>query len=133
MKKFYLLLAVLFLCVLSFRLLCAETGCGVGAAAVAAPAYDVNKDGKPDVTYTMEGTSVAKVEADTNYDGKADVAVQIKDGQFVSAEADTDHNGTMDRQFNDQAEFVKWLNQNSPEFEKYLNQKDWNDPAVFRF
>ncbi len=87
--------------------------------------YDVNKDGKPDVTYYSDGKYVAKAEADTNYDGKPDVTVFTKDGKFESAQVDTDYNGTADKQINDVKEFNKWLNRNHPDFNDRLNKDDW--------
>ncbi|MFH1889244.1 MAG: hypothetical protein ABH806_04055 [Candidatus Omnitrophota bacterium] len=87
--------------------------------------FDVNKDGKPDITYHSDGKYVAKVEADTNYDGNPDVAVHLKDGKFDSAEVDTDYDGTPDKQFSDVAEFNKWLNENKPDFNDKLNRADW--------
>ncbi len=86
---------------------------------------DVNKDGKPDVTYYGDGKYVTEVQADTNYDGKSDVVVHLKDGKFQSAEADTDYNGTMDKKFSDVKEFNQWLNKNNPAFEEELNRPDW--------
>lgn len=93
---------------------------------------DLNNDGNPDVTYYHDGKYVAKAEADTNYDGKPDVTVYTKDGKFESAEADTDYDGTPDKKFSDVAEFNEWLNKNDPDFEKYLNQPDW-EVAMFKF
>lgn len=87
--------------------------------------YDVNNDGTSDVTYYGDGKYVQTVEADTNYDKKPDVVVHIKDGQFESAEVDTDHNGTMDKKISDVKTFNQWLNENSPDFEDYLNRPNW--------
>ena len=46
---------------------------------------DVNKDGKPDVTYYSDGEHVAKVEADTNYDGKPDVIINSTNFFYASS------------------------------------------------
>lgn len=92
---------------------------------------DVNRDGKPDVTYYSEGEYISKVEADTNYDGKTDVIVNIKDGKFHSAEADTDHNGTVDEKFTSRSSFVNWLNADSPEFKDKLDKTDWRATKQF--
>jgi len=86
---------------------------------------DVNKDGKPDVTYYGEGKYVTRVEADTNYDGKPDVVMHIKDGKFESAEADTNYDGKTDKKFTDANAFNKWLNKHKPDFEDKLNRPDW--------
>ncbi|MBM3250457.1 MAG: hypothetical protein FJZ09_06455 [Candidatus Omnitrophica bacterium] len=93
---------------------------------------DVDNDGDPDVTYYHDGNVIAKAEADTNNDGKPDVTVYTKDGKFESAEVDTDYDGTPDKKFSDVAEFNAWLNKNNPDFEKHLNQPDW-EVAMFRF
>ncbi len=86
---------------------------------------DVNKDGKPDVTYYSDGKYVSKIEADTNYDGKPDVTVHLKNGKFQSAEVDTNYDGKPDKKFSDVAEFNKWLNENKPDFKDQLNRPDW--------
>jgi len=91
---------------------------------------DVNKDGKPDVTYYSDGAYVTKAEADTNFDGKPDVTVYLKDGKFDSAEVDTDYNGTVDKKFTDANGFNKWLNDNHPGFNDELNKKDWTFNAL---
>ena len=62
---------------------------------------DLNKDGKPDITYYGEGKNIQKIEADTNYDGKSDVTVNLEDGKFVSAEVDTDYDGKVDKKYTD--------------------------------
>jgi hypothetical protein len=88
---------------------------------------DVNKDGKPDVTYysDSEGKNVAKVEADTDYNGRPDVVVILKDGKFDSAEVDTNNDGKSERKFNDASEFNKWVNENRPDFNNALNRPNW--------
>jgi len=86
---------------------------------------DVNKDGKPDVTYYHDGTNITKAEADTNYDGKPDVTVYAEDGKFKSAEADTDYDGKTDKTFSDTAEFNKWLNENRPDYKDHLGWEEW--------
>ena len=91
---------------------------------------DVNKDGRPDVTYYSDGKYANKIEADTNYDGKPDMIVHTKDGKFESAEADTDYNGTMDKKFSDVKEFNKWLNEKHPDFKDKLNRADWRFDAI---
>ena len=93
---------------------------------------DINKDGKPDVTYYSDGKYATKVEADTNYDGRPDIVVQTKDGKFESAEADTDYNGTMDKKFTDAGEFNQWLNANHPDLNDKLNRANW-EFATIRF
>ena len=93
---------------------------------------DVNKDGTPDITYYGEGKYVTRADADTNYDGKPDIVVHAKDGKFESAEVDTNYDGTPDKKFTDVSEFNKWLNENNPDFDKYLNQPDW-EVALFNF
>lgn len=93
---------------------------------------DVNKDGKPDITYHKDGEYVGKIEADTNYDGKADITVHAKNGKFVSAEADTDYDGKPDKKFSDLKAFNEWLNANNEEFYKQLNSRDW-DVALLKF
>ena len=91
----------------------------------AAKTYDVNKDGKPDVTYYSDGKYITKVEADTNRDGKPDVTVHTKDGKFESAEVDTNYDGKTEKKFSDANAFNKWLNENHPDFNDKLNRADW--------
>ena len=86
---------------------------------------DVNKDGKPDVTYYSDGKYVNKIEADTNYDGKPDVVVHLKDGKFQSAEADTNYDGKPEKKFDNAAEFNAWVNKNKPDFKDNLDKPDW--------
>lgn len=93
---------------------------------------DVNKDGKPDVTYYSDGKYAAKIEADTNFDGKPDVVVHTKDGKFESAEADTNYDGKPDKKFTDAKAFNKWLNDSHSDFNDKLNRSDW-DFAMIRF
>jgi len=81
---------------------------------------DVNKDGKPDVTYYSNGKNVTKIEADTNYDGKPDVKVNLKDGKFESAEVDTNYDGKVEKRYYDSGSFSEWLNKNHPEFHDAL-------------
>ena len=87
---------------------------------------DVNKDGKPDVTYHQHEGFATKVDADTNYDGVNDVVVYVVNGKFDSAEADTDYDGKMDKQFNDQSQFKQWVNENRPDFNDSLGWNDWS-------
>ncbi len=93
--------------------------------AVVVKTYDLNKDGKPDVTYYGDGQYVTKVEADTNYDGKPDVIVHTKNGKFDSAEVDSNYDGKVDMKFTDAAAFDKWLNANHPDFKDKLEKTDW--------
>ncbi len=86
---------------------------------------DINKDSKPDITYSGDDKFVNKVEADTNYDGMHDIIIHAKDGKFVSAEVDSDYNGKPDKKFTDQEAFKKWLNENRPEFKDALDKADW--------
>ncbi|MCX5681375.1 MAG: hypothetical protein NT079_03740 [Candidatus Omnitrophica bacterium] len=89
--------------------------------ATKAKTVDVNKDGKPDVTYYSEdGKNVTKIEADTNYDGKTDVVVHANDGKFQSAQIDTDKNGSLDKEITDAAQFKAWVNENRPDFKESL-------------
>ena len=88
-------------------------------------AVDVNKDGKPDVTYHSDGKYVSKIEADTNYDGKPDVIVNLENGKFKSAQADTDYDGKVDKKFGNAKEFDKWLNEKHPDFKDKLSRTDW--------
>jgi hypothetical protein len=87
---------------------------------------DVNKDGKPDVTYYKSGERFAKIEADTNYDGKPDVVVYVEDGKFKSAEVDSDYNGKTDKKFSDPTQFKKWVNENRPDFNDSLGWDDYS-------
>ena len=91
---------------------------------------DVNKDGKPDITYHVDGENITKIEADTNYDGKPDVIIKTKDGKFASAEADTDYNGTMDRKFTNDKDFIKWVNDTNPVFKDHLDQGLWKADLI---
>jgi hypothetical protein len=93
---------------------------------------DVNKDGKPDITYYKDGEYIGKIEADTNYDGKPDIVVHAENGKFVSAEVDTDFDGKPDKNFSDTKAFNEWLNANNPDFSKQLNSRDW-DATLLRF
>jgi len=101
--------------------------CGTPPASkkAATKTVDVNKDGKPDVTYYSDGKYIAKAEADTNYDGKPDVVVYTKDGKFASAEADTNYDGKIDKKFNDAKQFSKWLKEKHPDFYDQLNRANW--------
>ncbi|MFA5286824.1 MAG: DUF6802 family protein [Candidatus Omnitrophota bacterium] len=108
-----------FICVASFFHL------GV-ALALQSKTVDINKDGKPDVTYQQAEEFATKVEADTNYDGKPDVVVYVENGKFDSAEVDTDYDGKVDKQFNDSAQFKKWVNENRPDFNDSLGWDDWS-------
>ena len=95
---------------------------------------DVNKDGKPDVTYhSNDGKNVTKIEADTNYDGKTDVIVNTKDGNFQSAQIDTDNNGSMDTEINDAAQFKQWINTNRPEFKETIGRSSWQEFGALQF
>jgi hypothetical protein len=87
---------------------------------------DVNKDGKPDVTYYHDDKEIKKVEADTNFDGKPDVTIHTKDGKFESAEADTDYDGKADKKFNNDKEFKEWLNRDNQAFKDSLGWSDWS-------
>lgn len=86
---------------------------------------DINKDGKPDITYYQEGEFVGKVEADTNNDGKADITINLKDGKFQNAAVDTDYDGKTDKEFKDDEEFIKWANENKPDYIDQLNRANW--------
>lgn len=115
MKKFgmsFVLLLVLF-CVSAYLCYAQEVA---GVVPVTTKTIDLNKDGKPDITYYGEGRNISKVEADTNYDGKPDVIVNLQNGKFESAEVDTDYNGTVDKKYTDADSFNQWLNTNHPEF-----------------
>ena len=94
--------------------------------ALQSKAIDVNKDGKPDVAYQQVEDFATKVEADTNYNGKPDVVVYVENGKFDSAEVDTDYDGKTDKQFNDPAQFKKWVNENRPDFNNSLGWDDWS-------
>lgn len=94
---------------------------------------DINKDGKPDVTYYHDGKNVTKAEADTNYDGKPDVTVYTEDGKFKSAEADTNYDGKTDKEFTDVKKFNEWLNKDNAEFRDSLTWDDWSSAKLFRF
>ncbi len=87
---------------------------------------DVNKDGKPDVTYEQVEEFATKVEADTNYDGKPDVIVYVENGKFDSAEADTDYDGSRDKQFNNSEQFKQWVNEKRPDFNDSLGWDNWS-------
>lgn len=87
---------------------------------------DVNKDGKPDVTYQQVEEFATKVEADTNYDGRPDVTVYVENGKLDSAEVDTDYDGKVDKKFKDPAQFKKWINENRPNFNDTLGWDDWS-------
>lgn len=95
-------------------------------------AVDVNKDGKPDLTYYSDGKYIAKAEADTNYDGKPDVIVYTKNGKFESAEADTNYDGKTDKKFSDVKAFNSWLKEKCPNFYDELNRADW-EFSLIRF
>ena len=101
-------------------------------AQVQVKTVDVNRDGKPDVTYYHDGKNVTKVEADTNYDGKPDVTVNVKDGKFESAEADTNYDGKPEKKFSSSKEFNEWVNRERPEFRESLNRPDW-DATLLKF
>jgi len=124
MKKIGTIIAclLLLLCLNAYSGYCED---GPASNKKVAKTVDVNKDGKPDVTYYSEGENVTEVDADTNYDGKPDIIVHVKDGKFKSAEADTDYNGTMETKFTDAGGFNKWINANHPEFAKELVKQDW--------
>ena len=134
MKKFSIIV------VLALVFFCINIHSGYSQAATAASkkvktkSVDVNKDGKPDVTYysTSDGKYVSKAEADTNYDGRPDVIVHTKDGKFASAEADTDYDGKMDKKFTNESQFKKWVNEDRPGFNDQLNRANW-DFALLRF
>jgi hypothetical protein len=96
------------------------------AIALQTKTVDINKDGKPDVTYQQVEDFATKVEADTNYDGKPDLVVYVENGRFDSAEADTDYDGNTDKQFNDSAQFKNWVNANRPDFNDSLGWDDWS-------
>jgi len=87
--------------------------------------FDVNNDGRADLTYYGDGKYVTKIEADTNYDGRPDVVVHTKDGKFESAEIDTDYDGKMDKKISSAGEFDKWVNENKPDFNDKLNKPLW--------
>ena len=86
--------------------------------------FDVNYDGKPDVTYHGDGKYVTKVEADTNFDGKPDITIQTKEGKFASAEIDTNYDGKADKKITDVKEFNQWVNKNHPQFNDTLKMDD---------
>ncbi|MFA6349555.1 MAG: hypothetical protein WCY12_01325 [Candidatus Omnitrophota bacterium] len=90
-----------------------------------AKTVDIDKDGDPDITYYKDGEYVGKVEADTNNDGKADITINIKDGKFQNAFVDTDYDGTADKEFKDDEQFLKWANENKPDYADKLNQANW--------
>jgi len=107
--------------VFMFILFCLNVclGCAQTAPIVTAPAprtADVNKDGKPDITYHSDGKNVTKIEADTNLDGKPDVTVNLKDGKFESAEIDANQDGKVEKRYYDSNSFNEWINDNHPEF-----------------
>lgn len=108
-----------FICVVTFF-------CSRIALASQFKTVDVNKDGKPDVTYQQVEGFATKVEADTNYDGKPDVVVYVENGKFDSAEVDTDYDGRADKQFNDSSQFNKWVNENRSDFNDSLGWDDWS-------
>jgi hypothetical protein len=83
---------------------------------------DVDKDGRPDVTYYRKGKYIAKTETDTNEDGKPDIVVHNIDGKFEWAEVDSDYDGTFDRTFTDEDEFKKWLKENRVQSDERLWQ-----------
>lgn len=117
MKKIEYYLVIVSFCLIS-GLCYAQQVPAAGPAAV--KTIDLNKDGKPDVTYYAEGKNISKVEADTNYDGKPDVTVNLQDGKFQSAEVDTDYNGSVDKKYTDAGSFSQWLNQSHPELKDDL-------------
>jgi len=127
------MIIAMFVCALAFFCLAA---CPVyaqevtGVSVVQTKTVDINKDGKPDVTYYSDGKYATKVEADTNYDGKPDIVVQTKDGKFESAQADTDYNGTMDKKFTNAGEFNQWLKKNHPDLNDKLNRSNWEFAAI---
>lgn len=102
------------------------------AAQKPAKTVDVNKDGKPDVSYYSDGKNITHIEADTNYNGQPDVVVNAKDGKFESAEIDTDHNGSLDKKFTDAAQFKQWVNENRPDFKESLCNPE-GTVGMFRF
>jgi len=87
---------------------------------------DINKDGKPDVTYYSDGKYIARAEADTNYDGKPDVVVYAENGKFKSAEVETNYDGKPDKKFDNSAQFKKWVNENHPDFNDSLGWDDYS-------
>jgi len=95
------------------------------AEPVQTKAVDINNDGKADIIYHKDGEYVGKIEADTNNDGKADITVHLKDGKFEHAAIDTDYDGQTDKEFKDNQEFIKWANENNPDYVDRLNQADW--------
>jgi hypothetical protein len=108
-----------FICLVSFF-------CPGVTLALQSKTVDVNKDGRSDVTYQQVEEFATKVEADTNYDGKPDVVVYVENGKFDSAEVDTDYDGKTDKQFNDSAQFKKWVNENRPDFNDSLAWDNWS-------
>lgn len=110
----------LLICLVPF--FCLGAGCWVPLS----KSVDVNKDGKPDVTYQQVKESDTKVTADTNYDGKPDVVVNVKNGKFVSAEVDSNNDGKVDKQFNNPDQFKQWVNENSPDFNDSLGWDNWS-------
>ncbi|MCX5712519.1 MAG: hypothetical protein NTY47_05565 [Candidatus Omnitrophica bacterium] len=93
-------------------------------------AFDINKDGKAEVTYYKDGEYVGKVEADTNSDGKSDIIVHLKDGKFQDAAVDIDYDGKADKEFKDKEAFIKWVNENKPDYADKLNQANWKFDLV---
>jgi len=87
---------------------------------------DVNKDGKPDVSYYGDVKTTARIEADTNYDGQPDVIVNTKEGKFQSAEIDADYDGSFDTTITDANQFKQWINMNRPGFKQTLGKSDWS-------
>ncbi len=110
-------ISVVFLCILFFS---------VAVQASEIRTIDVNKDGKPDVTYEKREEFATKVSADTNYDGNPDVVVYVENGKFDSAEVDTDYDGKVDKKFTDQAQFKQWVNNNRPDFNDSLGWEEWS-------
>ncbi|MDP3142349.1 MAG: hypothetical protein Q8N14_00155 [Candidatus Omnitrophota bacterium] len=130
MKKAIFLMFVFAITLFGLKVYAEDSQAIQNAPVVQTKTVDINKDGKPDVTYYHDEKYVTKVEADTNYDGKPDVAVYTENGKFKSAEADTDYNGSTDKKFDDAAAFNKWLSENKPDFQDSLNPPDWTFPLL---
>ena len=59
--------------------------------------FDLDFDGKFDVTVYYEGGHRVREELDTNYDGKPDVWKYYEGDKLVRVELDRDHNGRVDQ------------------------------------
>lgn len=122
MKKISLVIILLVLFCSQFYLAYSQTATSMPQKSQA-KTLDMDRDGDVDVVYHSDGKYVSKIEADTNNDNKPDVTVNYKDGKFNSAEVDTDHDGKVDRKFNSNVEFNKWVNDTHPRYADKL-QKD---------